>query len=234
MSDSTPSPRFAILPQLPPFSARLMAELQLRGLHCGCGRNLREGWLNADRLRLALRDGHAAEYGRIVLFDRRLYYLQCDLTQALPFDADCFDWAYSEHFIEHLKPEVAIAWLQDIRRVVRPGGLLRISTPDLNKYIEGYLDPERAFFSEHARRLPNSGVKNVPRRRAWMVNQVFYRWGHRWLYDFEELKHALCEAGFSEQAVTECSYQEGRIPEVAQLDLPVRNDESLYAEIVCS
>jgi hypothetical protein len=34
---------------------------------------------------------------------------------------------------------VGVAWLAEMRRLLAPGGVLRISTPDLEKYVRGYL-----------------------------------------------------------------------------------------------
>ena len=37
------------------------------------------------------------------------------------------------------------AGLQELRRLLIPGGIIRLSTPDLRKYIQGYLDPDQHF-----------------------------------------------------------------------------------------
>ncbi len=220
-----------ILPDLPPFSREVIQRLGLRGLHCACGRNLRAKWLNVDRLRLGLSDGRSSQYGRIAVFGENAFYLQTDLTQALPFDAETFEWIYAEHFIEHLAPEAAIAWLQEVRRVLRPDGVLRLSTPDLGKYVEGYLDPRGSFVSDRRQHLKSLNMGEIPERRAWIVNNVFYGWGHRWIYDFEELKYTARQAGFPEESVSECSFRQGRAAELFDLDLPMRRHESLYLEI---
>ena len=64
-----------------------------------------------------------------------------------------------------------------------------------------------------------------------MINQLFHGWGHKWVYDLEELKHVAQLAGFNPKQVTECHFHQGRIAEMAGLDMPVRNDESIYTEI---
>jgi hypothetical protein len=65
-----------------------------------------------------------------------------------------------------------------------------------------------------------------------MVNQIFYRWQHRWIYDFDELAHAASLAGFDRAAVYERRVHEGLVPEVASLDMPKRDDETLYVELI--
>jgi predicted SAM-dependent methyltransferase len=123
--------------------------------------------------------------------------------------------------------EAAIDWLREIRRLLRPGGYLRLSTPDLRRYVDGYLDPAGSFFGA-LRATRGSGS---PDTRGFMVNHIFRSYGHRWIYDVEEVRAVAVAAGFEPDAVTECSFQQGRLPEVAQMDLPMRADESLYVEI---
>jgi hypothetical protein len=57
-------------------------------------------------------------------------------------------------------------------------------------------------------------------------------WGHKWIYDFDELRHAAVEAGFAPESCVERSFREGLLPEVAALDQEWRSDDSLYVEIV--
>jgi hypothetical protein len=115
------------------------------------------------------------------------------------------------------------------RALVR-GGLLRLTTPDLRRYAEGYVH-DTGFLARHHGRLLELGARpDLPLRRAFMLNQLFLGHGHRWIYDEEELRHALREAGFAADAVTARSFRQGAIAEVARLDRAVRDDESLYVE----
>src|SRR5437588_9803367 len=126
-----------VLPHEPPLPATRMEELSLRGLHCGCSRRLSRDWMNTDQLHLRARDGSETQFGCLSRVNGFLYYLEFDSTEPYPFEDASFEWAHAEHFIEHLKLEETIAWLTEVRRVLRPGGLLRLSTPDLRRYAEG-------------------------------------------------------------------------------------------------
>lgn len=259
VSRAKPEPRFENLeplPHMPPFGPSVLEELEVRGLHCGSAGILRLGpWLNTDMMAIRVADGGVPEFGRVSRIDGRLY-LRHDALQPFPFDDGSFDWAYSEHFIEHLYPTQAVTWLTEMKRLLRSGGHLRISTPDLRKYARAYLDPGNGFFDEHywlldhalgrflqgdpeswpewGRKFRDRYIVNeteVPRRPAFMVNQIFHLWQHRWIYDPEELRHIAAAAGFPAELAVECSYREGREPEVSRLDLPSRNDESFYVEL---
>jgi predicted SAM-dependent methyltransferase len=224
-----------VLHHEPPFSATVLEELGLPGIHCGSARQLRPGWLNTDRLHLrGLQDGNEVQRGRIARVEGHVYYLEHDSREPYPCADASFQWAYSEHFIEHLSPDEVTRWLVEVRRILKPGGHLRLSTPDLQKYMTGYVDSGDGFFAEHRERLGGLRAfadKEVPDRRAWMVNQIFYRWDHRWIFDFDEIRYVAECAGFDRAAVTRRSFNEGAVADVAAMDMPFRSDESLYVEL---
>ena len=209
----------------------------LRGINCGCGRMLRPGCLNIDQIPMVDTQGKAAGPGKLVrvhLDGQVSYYLQHDMTQAFPVASQAFSWGYSEHFIEHVTPEQAVAWLMEMRRLIAPGGLLRVTTPDLKKYIDGYCDPANRFFKLHTERMEaftgNKG--SVPQRRAWMVNQIFRFFKHQWIYDFDEIVHIGTLAGFDPNGIMREEFQSGLLEDVVMLDSPERNDETLYVEMM--
>lgn len=226
-----------LLPYEPPYSPALMEELGLRGLHCGSARELARGWVNTDQRHLEAWDETATAPGRLARIQGDLHYLEFDSREPYPFEDGSFEWAHAEHFIEHLKLEEVIGWLTDVRRVLKPGGHVRLSTPDLRRYVEGYLDRGNGFFEEHRRRLSGMRVfkdAGVPDRPGWMVNQIFFRWGHKWIFDFEEIRFAAEQAGFDPAGVIQRSFGEGSVGEVAAMDIPSRDDESIYVELTAS
>jgi predicted SAM-dependent methyltransferase len=184
-------------------------------------------------MKIEQRDGRESEPGVISRAKGGYHYLQHDSTEPYPIEDESFDWAYSEHFIEHLEPDAAIAWLAEVGRVLKPGGIMRVTTPNLTRYVRAYVDRGDPFYEANREALAKLRVyqgQEVPDRRAWMVNGIFYNWGHRWIYDFGELRHALGEAGFDRDSVTEHSFSEGSVSEVAALDGEGRAHESIYVE----
>ena len=136
-----------LLPPEPPFDAGTMEELGLRGLHCGSALKFREGWLNTDQLHISDVDGRTSERNRIALVKRDdgipHHYLEHDSAEPYPCADATFDWAFSEHLLEHLTPDQAVAWLSEVRRVLKPGGLLRVTTPNLARVRGGLSRPRR-------------------------------------------------------------------------------------------
>jgi predicted SAM-dependent methyltransferase len=63
-----------------------------------------------------------------------------DIRRPLPFPDDTFDAVYALHIIEHLTPEEASRFVAEIFRVLRAGGIFRVSTPDLESAVRAYLE----------------------------------------------------------------------------------------------
>ena len=56
----------------------------------------------------------------------------------LPFADNTFDGAYAMHVIEHLDPREGLAFVRELHRVLKPRGICRLSTPDLEDIIRNY------------------------------------------------------------------------------------------------
>jgi predicted SAM-dependent methyltransferase len=146
-------------------------------LHIGASSRLLEGWLNTD---IAPSPG----------------IMRMDATKPFPFDSSSFDYVFAEHMIEHVSSEGAMAMLTECHRILRPGGVLRIVTPDLEKLAGLYkaesAHPYLAYFCETF--LAESDPKTV----GSLLNAQFRMWGHQFLYDETLLTHALRSAGFND------------------------------------
>jgi predicted SAM-dependent methyltransferase len=154
---------------------------QVKKLQIGTSNNILEGWLNTDSFL-----NHAP-----------IVYLNA--TTRFPFAANTFDYIMAEHMIEHVEYEEAQIMLRECFRVLKPGGRVRFSTPDLRVMLELHsrekTDAQRNYIDWIIARL-------MPEVRecqdVFVINNVFHFWGHRFLYDQETLHHALSSAGFRE------------------------------------
>lgn len=110
----------------------------------------------------------------------------------LPFADNSLDRIYSEHVLEHAPYNIGVKFLREARRTLRSGGIVRIAMPDLGDLIDGYRRNWRRFD------WVNWPQFSFIQTRAQMLNVAFRWWGHRHLYDREELSRALAEAGFTQ------------------------------------
>jgi predicted SAM-dependent methyltransferase len=220
--------------QGPRFDPALLRDLGVTGVEFAAWKTRHPSGLGTDlvSLRTVGDAPHGTtEPGRIYRIDGEYLFTQLDICQPLPFDDDCLEWVYAEHLIEHVSLADAIGWLREVRRILAPGGLFRVTTPDLRRYVESYGRADGLFAAHRLRVAAARFGPRMPERDAFMVNQIFFLWGHRWIYDFDELCYALVSAGFDPEAVRECSYRLGSRADVAGLDQRVRNDETIYVEV---
>jgi len=130
-----------------------------------------------------------------------------DVTKPFPFDSAQFDYISGEHLIEHISWDDGRLMLLECYRVLKPGGIIRIATPDLAVLLGLYgfnMTPEGEKYITWItdRYLTNIEVK----KSQFVINNAFRRWGHQFLYDGEILELALKKAGFKD--ITRCKYGE--------------------------
>jgi predicted SAM-dependent methyltransferase len=161
--------------------ARLNAQGGLR-LHLGSGDMLKAGWVNVDI--------HPAA-------DLRL-----DVRRAWPFADGSAGEVYAEHLFEHLAAPAEVAhFLAEAHRVLRSGGSLRLSVPDLARHVRAYVEHDEAFRRAFAPFLPPDTV-------TWAdaLNHHFRQQGeHLYSYDAETLGERLRAAGFADPRVVASS-----------------------------
>lgn len=115
-----------------------------------------------------------------------------DLRFGIPVSDGSIDAIYSEHLVEHLPLEGAQSLFRECRRVLSTNGVMRVATPDLEALVTDY---RRDWRSSHDWiNWPEYAYIDTPVR---MINVAVREWGHRYLYDFEELVLRLREAGFT-------------------------------------
>jgi predicted SAM-dependent methyltransferase len=62
-----------------------------------------------------------------------------DTRRGIPAPDSSFDAIYSCHVIEHFSKDLAMAYLKELARVLKPGGVCRISTPNLEREAREYI-----------------------------------------------------------------------------------------------
>ena len=109
----------------------------------------------------------------------------------------------------------------EFRRCLKKGGVLRIAMPDLDYIVEKYnTDWKNQDW------LSWPGYEFI-RTRGRMVNVVFrWSWGHKYLYNEEDLRAQLTGAGF--QRIVRCEWNKSSHSELAGLE--TRRDSILIIE----
>ncbi|MDX1557108.1 MAG: hypothetical protein R3212_13845 [Xanthomonadales bacterium] len=149
-----------------------------------------------------------------------------DLSAPLPFSNACAAFMHTEDFIDQLELDGAAAFLRECHRVLAPGGVLRVLTPDVEKLCEMYVSrPEalKALWRDHV------GVPLTFGTAAEIVNVGMRFAGHTFMYDAETLSKLAESCGFEARQVT---FQESECDELRGLDL--RSPEtaiSLYFDL---
>lgn len=74
--------------------------------------------------------------------------LYLDIRRALPYPDETFDAVFLLHIMEHLTPQEGESLLHEAYRMLKPSGLLRVSTPDLEDICRAYLKCLEAYDRE--------------------------------------------------------------------------------------
>ena len=165
----------------------------------GCGANHLEGWRNHDQ--------------------------DVDIRKPLPYSTHSADFVFAEHVMEHITPGEALKFLEECRRILKPGGVLRVCVPGIDRVFYGR--------SKHYDQV----IEALGLGKAGHLNScraVILEHGHLGLYTRELLKIVLSIAGFSQ--VIECSPRMSEHIELNGIDShckTVGNEANDFETIIC-
>ena len=216
-----------------------MVQANLR-VNVGCGSSPTPGWVNFDNS-LSVR---AARWPLAVPALTRLRVLSpesaalareaaarnirfANATTRIPCASGSVAAVYSSHMIEHLDRREARAFLAEVRRILRPGGVVRIAAPDIGRLVREYLATEDADGFVAASHMGLARPASLAGWARWIVVGPRH---HLWMYDGGSLSRLLTEAGFADAAAMPPG--KTTIEDPGQLDLAERADESVYAEAI--
>jgi predicted SAM-dependent methyltransferase len=176
----------------------------VRRVNWGCGPQPAPGWLNSDLLTAEGID------------------FSCDILDGLPLATGSIDYVTSIHALQSLPYLDVVPALQELLRVLTPGGVLRLALPDLERGLAAYRRNDPAYFY-----IPDEESSTISGK--FIVQMTWYG-SNRMLFTEEFARELLLRAGF--QRVTRCAYRvtASRYPEIVELDN--RERESLFVEAV--
>jgi predicted SAM-dependent methyltransferase len=171
-------------------------------LNCGCGPKPVPGWINHDW----------RAYEGVSLHG--------DIRDGLALEDATVDYAVAMHFLQDLLwADVPIA-LRELRRVLKPGGALRLGLPDLDRAIDAYRRGDAAYFH-----VPDSDAESVA---AKFITQIIWYGSVFTPFTFECAREWLHKAGFRD--VRRCGFRETHSPHAEIVSLDNRERESFYVE----
>ena len=146
-------------------------------LNLGCGGNIVSGFINADFYR-----GF-----RFWRKNKRNLEWQLDFRYPLKCDDNIFNGIYSEHTLEHLYPDQALSLLIELNRILKKGSIIRLTVPDIKKYIN--------FYNKEYENIDSDSFKKYATGCS-AIRNITQNYFHVSAWDFEELERYLKQAGF--------------------------------------
>lgn len=174
-------------------------------LNLGCAADKFDGWINADFFQ-GFQFWKPHPYKPNWMLDIR-YPLNCN--------DNTWDGVFCEHTIEHIYPNQDLALFKELYRTMKHNAYLRITVPDLEKYIQFYTNQ---YEDENFKQWDT---------RCEAVRSLTQNYFHLSLWDYELLEKYLRAAGFKN--IKKMNYMESSDPRLLK-DNKDRKWETLYVE----
>jgi len=143
-----------------------------------------------------------------------------DIRGGLPLVDDSFDYIVSIHTLPEIPYGDLDRALCELRRVLRPGGVLRLSLPDLDKAIRAYLAKDVDYFL-----IPDEVVQSIAGK---MIVQLLWYGRSRSMFTIEFMVELLARCGF--HSIQPCPFRETANVYPGIVELDDRELESFFIE----
>lgn len=174
-------------------------------LNLGCGNNVISGYINADFFQILNK-----------VFKTQW---QLDLRYKLNCKNNIFDGIFSEHTLEHLYPSQVARLLSELYRILKPDAYIRITVPDIEKYID--------FYNGNIQNIDIKEFNDKFKTGCEAIRNTTQNYFHISTWDFVELKRYLSEAGF--RNIQKMKFNESNDDKL-RIDKKERAWETLYVE----
>lgn len=134
------------------------------------------------------------------------------------------------HIFEHLDIACGRQLLKECCRILKRGGVVRISCPDLRKYANAHISGDGDFW-RLVGSLPFCNYHDLPTSGAISAGKAYDAHnGHLWFYDADNVMSILREIGLPD--ASEKTIHESSLPAINEIEPLYRAIESFYVEAV--
>jgi SAM-dependent methyltransferase len=187
-----------------PLRAVSTPEPAVRRLNWGCGTQPEPGWINSDR-----KDGPGID-------------LSCDIREGLPLAEGSIDYAVSIHALPEVPYPDLLPVLTELRRVLKPGGTLRLGLPNMERAFDAYRRGDRDWFL-----IPDDEMSSLGGK---LITQLIWYGYSRTLFVPQFAEELLRRAGFAQVHHLQLGTTASPYPDIVALD--DRPLESFFVEAV--
>ena len=135
-------------------------------VNLGCGSKPFKNFINIDNL-----------------FTENVEYTNSDVSDLQMFQNETIDYLYASHVLEHIERVKTFSTLLEWNRVLKFGGMLRISVPDWDASVSYY-----------------NKTHDLENLLNWIYggreNEQLNEFSHKRIFNFDNLRSLLYEAGF--------------------------------------
>lgn len=183
-------------------------------INIGCGWECKEGWVNVDNTS----KWQAKNYPITFM----------DATKPWPYDDNTFDYAISEHMIEHISEHKGLFMLKEAFRTLKLHGVIRIICPDreFSENLPGQDDLE--YVQNYAKLIFKR--KAIPGDAAKISNRTLRQQGHVWVPTGSQLKKQIEKAGFKNVKICKYGISEHNVLNNVDINDGIRCWESVCME----
>lgn len=133
------------------------------------------------------RRGNIGEFYGLSLSQNDRTHIRHDITTPYPIPDNSIEIYQAEHVLEHISYESVENVIWEIVRILKPGGLFRISLPDYNSPI----------LSKYVLRTKGGEILFDPQGGGKFINGEVVQCGHMWFPTYESVKPLLMKFRFS-------------------------------------
>lgn len=161
----------------------------MRLLNLGAGgQRFGPPWINCDQLLSVLKEGTPERENLL----KETNYVDCDLLKGLPFPDNYFDGIAAVHVIEHFTCHEAVKVLEECRRVLKQDGIIVVSVPDTDYFLEMLPNDTK----ENAVELFGEPIHDAGYERFF--DYALFRHDHKQIFTRTTLKCLFLKAGFDD------------------------------------